>query len=127
MYYRSKPIGITARLRRANFANYYNYYHSGDASTDHVCKLLTSAVEKNMISSNTDQFKSPVTPEGFYFKSDGVQCRDINGRTCLIDDCFDRDVSMSIIIRPYNFVKDSKQLAGLTIIAKDIKVKKDKF
>ncbi len=122
-FYKPKYFTFFVRLRRENFANYLNYYHKNDGTSDFVYKVLTDLVTKHK---HSDEYKSPVTNEGFYFKLDNPICKNMYGRPCLISDILDNDVMMKVKITTYDFVADGKRLNGLSLAVKEITVQKER-
>lgn len=114
-FVKPKNINATVRLRKSNYANFLEYYHKGSATDDFLYKYLTDLVKKNK---TTDEFKTPFNTEGFYFKiKDFVKCKDVRGKTCLLEDILDYDVTVKLKILPYDFIdpKTSSQVSGISI------------
>ena len=110
-----KPKSITTkvRLRKENYANFLEYYHKGTSTDDHFYKYLTGLAQKNKVS---EDFKTNFNSEGFYFKTkDFVKCKNLSGKTCLLADLLDQDITAKFKIQPYDFTADNKHLSGLSI------------
>lgn len=113
-----KIYNIRARLRRENFANFAEYYHNQSLESDHFYKILDKTVSDHKLTvSDADNipFHSPITDEGFYFKSDNPKCKNLIGKPCLLGDILDNDVIMKVRVRPYNFVGSDGKHVGVSI------------
>lgn len=113
VFVKPKSITTKVRLRKENYANFLEYYHKGSSYDDHLYKYLTTLAQKNKV---FDDFKSNFNSEGFYFKTkDFVKCKNLSGRTCLLADLLDQDITAKFKIQPYDFTADNKHLSGLSI------------
>jgi len=125
----AKTYNIRARLRRENFANFLDYYHKGTAETDHFYQILSKIISDHKLGCNDEliQFYTPMTSEGFYFKSPDVKCKNLIGKPCLIDDILDNDAVIRLKVRPYDFVNENKRMIGVSIHAVEIVAKHAKL
>lgn len=127
-YVKPKYLNIRARLRQPTYANFLEYYHKKSASDDYFYKYLSKLTQEHKLFIVSDTpFKSNFTAEGFYFKLiDGVKCKNVIGKPCLIEDILDRDVILKLKILPYNFQStEGKQIIGISITALEIAAKID--
>lgn len=135
-YSKAKKYTANVRLRSTKFANFNNYYHQ-QTYDDPFATWLREKIEEhkkivnidnnvdNNIDNNIDNkqtYHSPITQEGFYFKTlSNTKCTYKNKNVCIIDDLLDRDVSMKILLYQYDFVdKNGNRIVGTTIKVTDI-------
>lgn len=126
LYAHPKTMQIRVRLRKPNFANHLMYYHA-QSIIDPTYLRLKKIVDTHKATSiiTDEKFIAHINTEGFFFKSDKVKCKDINGRQCLINDILDRDVSMKLIVKCYDFVAKGNRLVGVSLAATEICAKSD--
>jgi hypothetical protein len=122
-----KPIFIRARLRKHNYANFLEYFHT-NKKDDHFYKLLSNYSSDHLIKTcvQESEYKSVFDEEGFYFKKDNLVCYDKFNKVCLIENCIDQDVVMKLTIILYDFMDDEKRLVGCCIKVKEIRIKNDR-
>jgi hypothetical protein len=111
----SKIIKSKAVILNNKVAKYYNKFHNIEKE-DHINKVLESTFNNIIIEKKIDPstVNKPFNNEEFKFKYDSVKCID-NKRQCLLDECYFKDAVITIKITPYDFVKDKKNIVGITI------------
>ena len=124
----AKTYHITARLRKETFANFHAFYHTGSRD-DSFAIFLQNIIDKHklLVGEAFTEFRSPMTNEGFYFKT-GVlpKCKNVSGKPCLLRDILDYDVYMKLKIQPYDFVTTlGNRVAGVSITAMEVTAKHD--
>jgi hypothetical protein len=129
MFSTSKYFTIKARLKDDHFANFFDKFHLN--KDDHFYKIIQAKCEEHLQISKIDRdvYKFPYTTDGFKFKSSSkspIRCT-INNKPAIIDDCFDRDVTMCLAVRCYDFIDKvtNIRIVGSTIVVSSIKVIKD--
>ncbi len=113
-FVKQKKINAKCRLRSGKYANFFEYYHTGHATEDYLYKYLTNLQKIK----STTNFKSNFDNEGFNFKiKTFVKCKMHNGRPCILEDLYDRDVVVKLQIGPYDFMtKEGTRLTGISIV-----------
>jgi hypothetical protein len=109
-----KIIKSKAVILNNNVAKYYNRFHNIEKE-DHINKILEATFDNLIIKKEIDTtFNKPFNEQEFRFKYDNIICLD-KGKRCTLDDCFFKDAVITIKIIPYNFIKDDKNIVGITI------------
>jgi len=122
MFHKPKYLTIKARLRQPTFANYYEYYHNGTPGHATLDKIVND--HKFLV--GEQDFKNPLTAEGFYFKSDKAKCLDFGKKITMIDNILDRDAILKLKVQPYDFKVDGKRLVGVSITLLEARAVPDK-
>jgi len=121
--FHKKKYSIKARLRKPNFANYLSYYHENNSEKDYFYQIIKKTTNQLLITSKAEltQLKIP-TNEGFYFKNEKTVYFDKNNKICLAETICDQDVTIDLVVTPYDFTTEDKiRRIGISIAATKIK------
>ncbi len=124
-FYKKKKIIGKAMLKNKYSAIFHDAYHYNDIDNDHIYKSFKNISEKHMIDNNVliTDFKFPYEDNYFKFKdSDKIICKDLDGKPCMLEDCYGKKVTIGLDITPYDFVSKGSRIVGISLKVTSIKL-----